>query len=265
MRDLEAGRRAHLNMVEAFASLPPHQPRGFLRRSNGVVVAATASPVALFNEVLPVADPVSVEALVAAVQGLQATGLPFYAQLREGLDDGLVRAVTDLGLEEDASASWPAMVCTDLPRVAEGPGSLHIRTVDGRSGLEEFVRASAEITGGSPEITHTWLGHGVADDPRWALLTGYAAGVPVAQAMSFRSGRVVGIYNVVTAATARRRGYGWAVTSGAIATGAQAGCTEAVLQSSAVALPMYESHGFSTLFRYRAFRWRASRAPRTAR
>ena len=71
--------------------------------------------------------------------------------------------------------------------------------------------------------------------------------------MSFRSDGTVGIYNVGTAESVRRRGYGWALTLAAIRAGAEAGCTLATLQSAAMAQSLYEVHGFRTLYRYRAF------------
>jgi hypothetical protein len=82
MGDLDLAHRAHLNMVGAFASLPPHQPGGFVRRSDSVVVAATGSPVALFNEILPVDEAVTADALVRAVEAVRMAGLASFTQLR---------------------------------------------------------------------------------------------------------------------------------------------------------------------------------------
>ena len=108
-----------------------------------------------------------------------------------------------------------------------------------------------------PDLYPTWLAQTIMDDPAWALFLGYADGMPVARSMSFHGDDVVGIYNVGTAEPARRRGYGWAMTLAAILAGANAGCTLATLQSSAMAMSIYEAHGFRPLYRYRAFRWQA--------
>jgi hypothetical protein len=169
------------------------------------------------------------------------------------VDDALLPVAGQLGLVERQDASWPAMVLTDLPPepvVAEG---LQIRhTADG-SGFEEHFRASAAVAGADPALWATWLGPGLAEDPAWTMVTGYADGGPVARSMSYRTGDVVGVYNVGTIASARRRGYGWAVTLAAIMSGVAAGATVATLQSSGMALLMYQAHGFRALFRYRAF------------
>ena len=97
------------------------------------------------------------------------------------------------------------------------------------------------------------MGAGIINDPDVALFIGYLDGTPVSTSMSFRTGAVVGVYNVGTAAVARRRGIGWAMTAAAIVAGANAGATVATLQSSAMAASMYEAHGFRRLFQYRLF------------
>jgi len=241
--------RVHTNMVEAFASLPAHQDGGFVRRRDGVLIAATGSPIALFNEILPVGDQVSPDALADAVQVLRDAGLAAFVQVRDGLDDGLVPVLGQLGLEEVPAASWPAMVLTDLPSTFEVPGGLEVRRVADPDTQADHLRA----TGGDPERTATWLGPGILDDPAWSLFVGYVDGQPVARSMGFCHDDTVGVYNVGTRESARRRGYGWALTAAALVAGADAGCTMATLQSSAIAQPMYEAHGFRPLFRYRAF------------
>jgi hypothetical protein len=64
-------RLVHENPVRSFGVLPPHQPSGFVRTSRGVMVAATGSRVAFFNEVLPVDDHVElyVRTLLTALAG----------------------------------------------------------------------------------------------------------------------------------------------------------------------------------------------------
>jgi ribosomal protein S18 acetylase RimI-like enzyme len=249
MEQLALARRAHLNMVEAFASLAGQQAGGFLRRAGGVVVAATGSPIALFNEVLPVGDDVEAGALVEAVAAVQSAGMAFLVQLRGGVDDGLLSAVHELGLEEDPDVSWPAMILTEMPTAAVGPERLRIVRVASQADFDEFVRSGVRL-----DLYPTWLSRAILDDPRWALFLGYEDGVPVARSMSFRADDVVGVYNVGTAEHARRRGYGWAITLAAIRAGAIAGCTLATLQSSAMARSIYEAHAFRALYRYRAFR-----------
>jgi GNAT superfamily N-acetyltransferase len=247
MTDL--ARTAHGNMVEAFASLPPHQARGFVRRADGVVVAVTGSPVALFNAVLPVAEPVDPQAVAQACRGLAGAGLAWSTQVREEVDDALVPVLLDLGATEDAEMSWLAMALTVLPAELDVPAEVEIRPVMDAIGLEDHRRA----TGGDPRLGTTWLGSGVLDDPRWTLFVGYAGGDPVARSMGFVHDGVVGVYDVGTQAPWRRRGFGSALTKAALVVGRRSGCSLATLQSTAPARHLYETLGFRPLFRYRAF------------
>jgi hypothetical protein len=107
MNDLDMARRAHKNMVAAFASLPDHQPDGFVHRDGGVVVAATGSPVVLFNEVLPVEDGVAADALAAGIERVRAAGLPFLVQLRDSVDDALLPVVEEFGSPRPARCRGP--------------------------------------------------------------------------------------------------------------------------------------------------------------
>jgi ribosomal protein S18 acetylase RimI-like enzyme len=255
VNDVDLARHAHLNMVEAFASLASHQPGGFLRRTEGVVVAATGSPFALFNEVLPVEEDVDAGALIEAVEEVRAAGLSFRVQLRERTDDQLLPVVHELGLEEDAGASWPAMILSAMLTATSHPEKgLRIALVEDKAGFEQFVRLGAGLGGVSPDLYATWLPEAILDDPAWGLFIGYEADAPVTMSMSFHADGVAGVYNVGTAVPARRRGYGWAMTLAAIMAGANAGCTISTLQSSTMAMSIYEAHGFRTLYRYRAFR-----------
>ena len=250
-------RQAHRNMVEAFASLPKHQPGGFVRRQDGIVVAATLSPIALFNAVLPAAPHVEPTAFAAACRVMAGRGLPWTAQLRQDRDEKLVRVAQDFGLLEIADASWPAMARATLPTQVALPSGFEVQRVSDAAGFEEHLAAS----GGDPRVTATWKGSGLLTDRRWMLFVGRADGRPVSKAMAFVEAGVIGIYDVSTRAEARRRGYGSAITATALAAGKRAGCAAGVLQSSAMARGMYEAQGFRFLFRYRAFKARSHEGP----
>lgn len=240
-------------MVEAFALLPGHLPNGFVKRAGGLVVAATGSPMAFFNEVLPVADRVEPDALADAVQVLRDAGLSGIVHLRAGVDDALVPVLRSLGLEEEVE-DYPAMVLTPTPTALDLPAGFEVTQVANPAEFDVHLRTAADIAGVDPDLYATWLGAGIVDDPVAALFVGYAEGAPIATSMSIRTDHVIGIYNVGVSEAARRRGYGWAMTLAAIIAGAQAGCTIATLQSSPMGYSLYAAHGFRTLFGYRRFR-----------
>jgi ribosomal protein S18 acetylase RimI-like enzyme len=249
-------RLVHVNLARSFGVLPQHQPSGFVRVRRGVMVAATGSPVAFFNEVLPVDDDVEADAIVEAAAVADEAGLAWMLHLREGVDDNLVPTVHASELEE--VEGYPAMVLSALPeRVPDVPG-LQVKRIQDVAGFETFVDTAGSNAGHNAQLVETFLGGGIIEEPDVTLLLGLLDGTPVATSISIRSSDVVGVYNVGTAEPARRRGVGWAMTAAAILTGAEAGATTATLQSSRMAQSMYTAHGFRTLFHYRLFR----RAPR---
>lgn len=81
----------------------------------------------------------------------------------------------------------------------------------------------------------------ILDDSRMALWLGRVDGKPVGAAMGYRTESAVGIFGVTTIASARRRGYGGALTRAAAL--AETGLPS-VLASSAEGRSLYASLGF---------------------
>jgi len=94
------------------------------------------------------------------------------------------------------------------------PSELEIVHVTTPAEVAEFEAVSARAFGGEDARIDSGAIHPVTilEDPRMTMLTGHADGRPVAVAMSYRTGEAVGIYGVATIASARRRGYGSALT-----------------------------------------------------
>ena len=89
---------------------------------------------------------------------------------------------------------------------------------------------------------------------RWL---GIADGRPVTTTRLHTAVGVAGIYAVVTAADARRRGYGAAITRHALQVARDGGLRIASLQASSAGLGIYERIGFRVLCRFRLHEWRA--------
>jgi hypothetical protein len=185
-------RQAHRKLVGAFAVLPPHQPAGFVRYCGGAMVAATGSPMAFFNQVLPVADDVSAVDLAEAVEAAIAANLSCMAHLRGGVDDGLGEVLRRAGLEE-TNQDYPAMVLTSLPDHAAAPVGVDVVRVRDATGFDAHLRTAAANAGADPDVFRTWLSPGILHDPAVALFVGYVEGTPVATSISIRTDDVVGV------------------------------------------------------------------------
>jgi hypothetical protein len=105
------------------------------------------------------------------------------------------------------------------PLSPEGtPPELEIVRATTPEEVEEFEAVS--IRGFETEDTQVEAGTAhpptILGDPRMTNWIGRVAGRPVAAAMSYRTDDAIGVFGVTTVASARRRGYGTAMTRAAI-------------------------------------------------
>jgi GNAT superfamily N-acetyltransferase len=94
----------------------------------------------------------------------------------------------------------------------------------------------------------------VLDRPGCAVYVGYADGEAVVSGLGWRTGRTIGVYSIATIESARRRGYGAAMTARVMADGVAAGRDVAALQASELGRPIYERLGFRTVVPIRRVR-----------
>src|SRR5439155_24576429 len=83
----------------------------------------------------------------------------------------------------------------------------------------------------------------------WVRFVGFLDGRPVASSGMFAGGGVVGIYNVATLRSMRRRGIGTAMTLAAMRHGRSLGYHVAVLGASDLGRGIYERLGFRDVCR----------------
>jgi hypothetical protein len=109
--------------------------------------------------------------------------------------------------------------------------------------VEEFEAVSVRGFGNEDEVIEPGTIHppSVLADDAMHMFTGRVAGRAVAAAMGYRLDDVVGVFGVTTVASARRRGYGTAVTRAAMLTDTG---LPAVLAPSDEAANMYRRLGF---------------------
>jgi hypothetical protein len=126
---------------------------------------------------------------------------------------------------------------------AQDPEELELVRVSNAAEVEELEAVSVRGFGNEEATIEpgTWHPPTILDDPRMVLWLARVDGKPVGAAMSYRTENAVGVFGVNTIASARRRGYGGALTRAAVLpeTG-----LPAVLASSAEGRSLYESLGF---------------------
>jgi ribosomal protein S18 acetylase RimI-like enzyme len=104
------------------------------------------------------------------------------------------------------------------PPADETPAELEIVRVTTAQEVEELEAVSVRGFGNEDDTIEPGTIHPptILDEPRMVLWLGKVEGKPVGAAMSYRTDKAVGIFGVATIASARRRGYGGALTRAAM-------------------------------------------------
>ena len=247
----------HDNFVGALSAVAGNVPGSLVRRRDGVALIATGLPIALFNQVLIEGDHWSPEAITEAVGSLRDRGGPFLLNLRVGPDDAAIPVAVDLDLRPLSARPWmPGMALHPMRAVAVA-GSHDIRRVTDPTGIDDHIRAAAigfEMP--EPMLRSIMAGSLDAGDDV-TVYVAYLESQPVGAGLGMRTGRTIGIYNIATVPSARRRGLGAAMTMRIVDDGAAAGCDVAILQASDMGRPIYERLGFRTVVEYMGYTDRA--------
>ncbi|HET7678217.1 MAG TPA: GNAT family N-acetyltransferase [Candidatus Limnocylindrales bacterium] len=254
MIDDELARLEHANNIAAGESVARNVAGGLVRHADGLAIVASGLPLRLFNQILVEDTRATPKAMAAAVALMRDRAAPFLVHLRDGTDDGFRAAMAELGLvDARPDEPTPGMALHPIPAELPDTPGLEIRPCVDRSGFDDHLRLAAAGFGMDETLIRSFLTDALLTDPAVRLYVGYAEGEPVSTGMGFLTGRVVGIYNISTIESARRRGFGAAMTRRVAHDGAAAGCDVAILQSSAMGRPVYERLGYRTVVRYRAF------------
>lgn len=257
-------RLEHENLIESTRIVGSQVPGAVVREWDGVVLVATGLPLRLFNQVLIADDDARAEDVAAAVALTRDRGDRFVVNLRRGVDDRHLPLMGELGLVPLSDDPWmPGMALHPLPgtgSVSPAPGH-EIRRVTSRAGVDDHLRTAADGFGMPRAWVQDVLNERVAAREDVAVYVGYTDGVPVTTGLGVRTGRTIGIYNIATVETARRRGYGAAMTMRIVDDGAAAGCDVAILQASDMGFAIYERLGFRTVVEYTGYVDPASLAP----
>jgi GNAT superfamily N-acetyltransferase len=254
MDPTDLARLEHENMIVAIATAGAQIDGAHVARADGVALIATGHPMRLFNQVIIDGAPAP-DAIAAAVELMRERGHQFVVNLRHGVDDGYHPLMGRLGLVSVSDGAWmPGLALHPLVTIAAEPLPGHeIRRVLDRDGVLDHVRAGAAGFSIPTEWMEAIVTESLLEQPGATIYVGYTDGQPVTTGLGIRTGRTIGVYNIATVESARRRGYGAAMTMRIVDDGAAAGCDIAILQSSAMGHPIYERLGFRTVVEYDGF------------
>lgn len=161
---------------------------------------------------------------------------------------GLGDVLADAGLERAESELAMAATLAELRAGDVAPGGLRVERVRTPEQLRDFARVNAaNWSPPDPLVTRFYeLAAPVllaGDSPLW-LYVGYVDGEAVAASELAVGGGVVGLYNIATLETHRRRGFGSAMTLRPLLDARAAGHRTAVLQAAPDGVGVYTRLGF---------------------
>jgi GNAT superfamily N-acetyltransferase len=245
--ELDLAAAANANFLASFGTLAESSADGRVQEFGRVFAFVTGFPIALFNGCV-VAEQSRPDELRAAVGWVRGHRVPYRVWIAESLVDALGAVADEFRLERDP-VPYPNMVLDPVPEPPIPAEGVAVMPAGPSGGMQDFLDVSVEL-GLSRELAERVFAPGFVANPDVLLFTGWLEGRPAGTSLAIRSGDVSGVYNVGVVPAARRRGVGTALTWASVGAGRAWECEPVVLQSSEMALPMYEAMGFRTVVSY---------------
>jgi GNAT superfamily N-acetyltransferase len=221
-----------------------------------VALVCCGAPLVLFN-IAHLKPPISnaAAALAHAEAYFGQRNFPFSVEIRrrDAPDYFAAREVLAASGYEPIGAPVPGMALSPIADSPSRPAGFSIRPVRDAESLDRFARVASVGFGFPEEAGRMMLTPGFLDRPDVQAFLGLQGEEVVATSQLLVSGEIAGIYWVSTAANARRRGYGEAITWAAVEAGRRAGCTIASLQASEMGRPVYLRMGFEHVIDYERY------------
>jgi GNAT superfamily N-acetyltransferase len=221
--------------ADAFST--PHVPAPF---ANGVLVIEQADP----------DDVVDAIEWVSSPSDPSTTFLGWRVRIDSSLGPALLDAPIRAGLDR---ADWdlPGMVLMPIPLAPDPPLAVTTERVVADN-FEDFLQAAVD-TGFPRPLAEQAFELAATNSGFLEFFLGRLKGRPAAFSILVRTDQVAGIYSVATVEDARGHGLGTAVTWAAVGRAREWGVTAVVLQSTQMALRIYEGMGFRKVVEYATF------------
>lgn len=244
---LQAG---HDNFRMTWETIVSHFPRGQIRQFGTIsgVSAGVASP--MYNRIFVFESP-DRDDLAAAVAWLSGHDVPFGVFVADDAIRDVEECAEDIGIES-MDVSFPGMLMSSLEDVPPSKVTADIAAVADDTDLDDFRTVLSTIPE-FPTDAELVMPTSIREVDMITLFIGRINGQPAACGWLARAGDVAGVYGIGVDEPFRRQGLGEAMTREVLWAGRDAGCDVAVLQSTPLAVPLYEKMGFETVTDYHLF------------
>lgn len=249
--DLRAAERQ--NHLASYINLAESRG-GEVREFGSITAISTGIPHPEYNRVF-VFEPPSHDDLTAAMDWVDVRDGPFWVTATEATSKLVTDVTTERGFAK-TDRTTPGMVL-ELPDEISPPDSeVDVSEVSDTSSLDDFVTVFSEVFDVPSEYlrpdSSNSNSNSTGTDSRTAFV-GYVNDRPVATGSLFRSDAVAGVFAIAVVEAVRGQGIGEAMTWEVLRAGRDAGCRIGALQSTEMAIPLYEKLGFETVESYYYF------------
>jgi GNAT superfamily N-acetyltransferase len=237
---------AALALGDMLAALGTTLPRGWGERRGGASAAATGTMSTPLNRVIGEALDADIDDVAALRQRLVDDGLPHMVESRPGAT-ALENWCRSNGMTT-TGPGVPLMTCstTDL-NPPSSDRAIRWRSLTAAE-MPDHVDVATVGYGMDPEVLEAFKASTLFDEKFGAGLIAELDGMPACTGVSIVAGAWVGVFIVATIDTFRRRGLGAALTAKLVTDAVERnGVSRALLQSSEMGKPVYESLGFVTV------------------
>ncbi len=251
------------NLRQTFEWLAARRPEGEVRETAGLRIASAAASFQMFNAAfLPPDSALSAPELerriVSAEVHFGARGLDWAFWVCSHLLDPKAGRRARRIFEAHrmtAASDLPAMVADGIRPPRHSLPTLEVRRV----GDEQTRLAFCDVGCVCFHVPPTWFREIFLPESVWtgsaaAGYVGYLDGEPIATALTFFAGGVVGIYNVATLPGRRRKGFAEFMMRMSLERAREShGAARSILQSTEQGLPLYTRMGYRTVGRVLVF------------
>jgi hypothetical protein len=171
---------------------------------------------------------------------------PFRLRFRDELHESSLPAIEANGLLRHGGI--PTMVFSGKLPAMES--DLRVERVTNERLLNDHTFVVAQGFDWKPDTLGRIFTPNLLDMPDFAAWVAYDGDAPVASSQLVVHGKVAGLYYIATVESARRKGYGDAITRTAMFEGFARGCQTVCLQASSLGRPVYERIGFNVIGEY---------------